>query len=133
MVGVASKGVLMSASIYGSEHEKPDPVSVGPLFQECGQRREDRSLLHRQLHIIQEMIEDMQPQTVAGQRYTMEKVVAFLRPQIGPSALSLTARNKWELLRLVDRLEREVQRRCPDAHLFGDHAEALVALLLAVA
>lgn len=128
----SAKELLMSASIYSSEHEKLGPVSIGPLLQERGPRREDRSLLNRQLRIVQQMIEDMDSQTAAGQRYTMEKVLAFLRPQVGPGALSLTTRNRWELSRLVDQLEREVRRPCPDAHLFGDHAEALVALLLAV-
>ena len=123
----------MSASIYNSEHEKPGSVSIAPLLQEYGPRREDRSLLRRQLRIVQEMIDEMEPRTVAGQKYTMEKVLAFLRPQIGRGALSLTTRNQWELSRLVDQLEREVQRPIPDAHLFGDHAEALVALLLATA
>lgn len=121
----------MSASIYSSEHENPGPGAIGLHSHEYGQRYEDRSLLNRQLRVIHEMIEDMEPQTVAGQKYTMEKVVAFLRPQVVQGTLSLTSRNEWELSHLVDQLEQEVRRPVPDLHLFGDHAEALVALLLA--
>ena len=121
----------MSASIHTSEGESPGPAPIVPLRREGGEGREDRSLLNRQLRTIQEMIEDLEPQTAAGQKYSMEKVLAFLRPQIGHGALSLTTRNGRELSHLVEQLEREVSRPVPDARLFGDHAEALVALLLA--
>ncbi|HEX3902141.1 MAG TPA: hypothetical protein VH853_04770 [Polyangia bacterium] len=103
---------------------------VGPARE---RRAEGRSLFQRQLRVIREMLEDMQPQTVAGQRHTMEKVVAFLRSHVGPDAIFVTLRNGLELSLLVDQLEQETRRQIPDLRLFSDRAEALVLLLSATA
>ena len=73
----------------------------------------------------------MEVQTVAGQRHTMEKVVAFLRSRVGAGAFSVTPRNWRELSHIVDQLEREAQRQIPDLRFFGDRADALVVLLSA--
>jgi hypothetical protein len=94
-------------------------------------RGEGKSLFHRQLRVIQEMIDDMESQIAAGQRHTMEKVTAFLRSQVGPGTLSITPRNALELSHMVDQLEREARRQSPDVRLFGDRAKILVALLAA--
>lgn len=90
---------------------------------------EGKSLFHRQLRVIQEMIDDLDSQIAAGQRHTMEKVAAFLRSHIGLGAFSVNPRNGRELSQMVDQLEREARRQVPDIRLFGDRAKVLVALL----
>jgi hypothetical protein len=92
-------------------------------------RTDGRSLFHRQLRVIQEMLDDMESQIAAGQRHTMEKVAAFLRAHIGQGALPVNPRNGRELSSMVDQLEREARRQVPDIQLFGDRAKVLVALL----
>jgi hypothetical protein len=88
-------------------------------------------LFRRQLRVIQQMIGDMEAQTVAGQQHTMEKVVTFLRSRIRDGATAVTPRNQLALLQMVDQLDREARRQSPDALLFGDRTEALVVLLSA--
>jgi uncharacterized protein YigA (DUF484 family) len=88
-----------------------------------------KSLFHRQLRVIQEMVDDLDFQIAAGQRHTMEKVAAFLRSHSGQSGISATARNGRELSQMIDQLEREARRQVPDVRLFGDRAKVLVALL----
>jgi hypothetical protein len=88
-----------------------------------------KSLFHRQLRVIQEMVDDLDSQIAAGQRHTMEKVAAFLRSHTGQGAFSASPRNGRELSQMVDQLEREARRQVPDIRLFGDRAKVLVALL----
>ena len=90
---------------------------------------EGKSLFHRQLRVIQEMVDDLDSQIAAGQRHTMEKVAAFLRSHIGQGPFSATPRNGRELSQMVDQLEREARRQVPDVRLFGDRAKVLVTLL----
>ncbi len=88
-----------------------------------------KSLFHRQLRVIQEMVDDLDSQIAAGQRHTMEKVAAFLRSHTGQAAFAAAARNGRELSQMIDQLEREARRQVPDVRLFGDRAKVLVALL----
>jgi uncharacterized protein YigA (DUF484 family) len=88
-----------------------------------------KSLFHRQLRVIQEMVDDLDSQIAAGQRHTMEKVAAFLRSHTGQSAFATAPRNGRELSQMIDQLEREARRQVPDVRLFGDRAKVLVALL----
>jgi uncharacterized protein YigA (DUF484 family) len=110
----------VSAFVPNSEHLGP-PSSV--------RHGEGKSLLHRQLRVIHEMIEDLDSQIAAGQRHTMEKVAAFLRSHTGQAAFSASPRNGRELSQMVDQLDREARRQSPDVRLFGDRAKVLVALL----
>ena len=110
----------MSAFVPNSEYVgAPSTVRLG----------ESKSLFHRQLNVIQEMIDDLDSQIAAGQRHTMEKVAAFLRSHIGQGAFTANPRNGRELSQMVDQLEREARRQVPDIRLFGDRAKVLVALL----
>jgi hypothetical protein len=88
-----------------------------------------KSLFHRQLGVIQEMVDDLDSQIAAGQRHTMEKVAAFLRSHTGQGAFATGPRNGRELSQMIDQLEREARRQVPDVRLFGDRAKVLVALL----
>ena len=72
----------MSESIRNSEYEGSTPVPA-VLLAPVGAHEEARSLLRRQLPVIREMLGDMEQQTGAGRRYTMEKVIAFFRQQTG--------------------------------------------------
>ena len=110
----------MSAFVPNSEYlGAPSPARYA----------ESKSLFHRQLRVIQEMIDDLDSQIAAGQRHTMEKVAAFLRSHTGQGPFSATPRNGRELSQMVDQLEREARRQVPDVRLFGDRAKVLVALL----
>ncbi len=110
----------MSAFVPNSEYLGP-PVSV--------RYGDGKSLFHRQLSVIQEMVDDLDCQIAAGQRHTMEKVAAFLRSHTGQTALGTATRNGRELSQMIDQLEREARRQVPDVRLFGDRAKVLVALL----
>ena len=88
-----------------------------------------KSLFHRQLRVIHEMVDDLDSQIAAGQRHTMEKVAAFLRSHTGQTAFAASTRNARELSQMIDQLEREARRQVPDVRLFGDRAKVLVALL----
>jgi hypothetical protein len=88
-------------------------------------------LLLRQLPVIQEMIRDLENQTGAGRRYTMEKVVAFFRQEIGRGVLAVGPRNARLLSRFVDQLMTASQHLIPDVRQFRDRAETLLSLLLA--
>jgi len=105
----------------------PDSEHLGPASSV--RYGEGKSLLHRQLRVIHEMIEDLDSQIAAGQRHTMEKVAAFLRSHTGQAAFAANPRNGRELSQMVDQLEREARRQAPDVRLFGDRAKVLVALL----
>ena len=120
----------MNAPICRSEHERsaPDP---GALLVPVGAQEEARLLLRRQLPVIREMIRDLEEQTGAGRRYTMEKVVTFFRQQIGRGALAVDRRNAGVLSHLVDQLASASQHPIPDVGHFSDRAEVLLSLLLA--
>ncbi len=110
----------MSAFVPNSEHLGPSSsVRFG----------DGKSLFHRQLRVIQEMVDDLDSQIAAGQRHTMEKVAAFLRSHTGQSAFATASRNGRELSQMIDQLEREARRQVPDVRLFGDRAKVLVSLL----
>ena len=120
----------MSESIRRSEHETSAPIPAA-LLASIGVQEEARSLLRRQLPVIREMIGDLEEQTGAGRRYTMEKVVAFFRQQIGCGVLALGRRNAGVLSHLVDQLASAAQHVMPDVRHFSDRAETLLSLLLA--
>jgi hypothetical protein len=122
-------GDHVSVFVPSGDYVGPAPSAIGPSFSKEDRPSDDRSLFERQLRVIREMIEDMQPQTIAGQRHTMEKVVAFLRAHVRPGALSVTLWNGRQLSQMVDQLQREAERQVPDVRLFADRAEALVVLL----
>jgi uncharacterized protein YigA (DUF484 family) len=105
----------------------PNSEYLGPAS--TVRHSEGKSLFHRQLSVIQEMVDDLDSQIAAGQRHTMEKVAAFLRSHTGQGPFSATPRNARELSQMIDQLEREARRQVPDVRLFGDRAKVLVALL----
>ena len=120
----------MSESIRRSEPETSALIPAA-LLASVGVQEEARSLLRRQLPVIREMIGDLEEQTGAGRRHTMEKVVAFLRQQIGCGVLALGRRNSGVLSHLVDQLASAAQHVMPDVRQFSDRAETLLSLLLA--
>ena len=121
----------MSAFVPSTEYLRAVSNANGPPRLGLELRTDGKSLFHRQLRVIQEMLDDMESQIAAGQRHTMEKVAAFLRSHVGQGTLSITPRNALELSHMVDQLEQEARRQSPDVGLFGDRAKILVALLSA--
>lgn len=120
----------MSESIRHGEYESTAP-SPGVLLAPVGAHQEACSLLRRQLPVIREMIGDMDEQTGAGRRYTMEKIVAFFRQQVGLEVLAVGRRNAGALGYLVDQLERASEHLVPDVRHFSGRAETLLSLLSA--
>lgn len=120
----------MDASIRSSEHDGSVPIP-GALLAPLHAQDDARSLLLRQLPVIQEMISDLDEQTGAGRRYTMEKVVAFFRQEIERGVLAVGLRNALVLSHLVDQLANASHHLIPDVHQFRDRAETLLSLLLA--
>ena len=92
---------------------------------------DDRALLRNQLRVVQDMLEDLEEQTVVGRRHTMEKVIGVLRDQIGRRLFRSGPRNGRMLSHLVDQLAHEAGRPLPELREFRDRAEPLVALLMA--
>jgi hypothetical protein len=119
----------VSAFVPSTEYLRAVSNANGPPPLGLELRTDGKSLFHRQLRVIQEMVDDMESQIAAGQRHTMEKVAAFLRSHVGQGSLPVTPRNARELSSMVDQLEREARRQVPDVQLFGDRAKVLVALL----
>jgi hypothetical protein len=76
------------------------------------------------------MLAAMEAQTVAGHRYTMEKVVKCLRQKIAFAGLNASPRNKRAVSQLIDQLACEAKRLLPDVRSFSDRTETLVALLI---
>ena len=120
----------MSEWIHRNEHERSGPIPEG-LLAPVELPEEARSLLRRQLPVIREMIGDLEEQTGAGRRHTMEKVVAFFREQIGRGVLGVGRRNAGALSHLVDQLASAARHLTPDVRDFSDRAEILLSLLLA--
>lgn len=116
----------MSASF----HSDMDEMS-SPWQRRRARPAGDRGQLRQQLRIIQEMLEDLEEQTAVGRRHTMEKVIGVFRKQIGRGLIMAGPRNELMISQLVDELAREVGRPLPEVRQFRDHAEPLVALLMA--
>jgi hypothetical protein len=91
----------------------------------------ERAQLRQLLRIVQDMLEDLEDQTVMGGRHTMEKVIGVLRSQIGRGLLRTGPRNERMLCQLVEQLAHEAGRPLPEVREFRDRAEPLVALLMA--
>jgi hypothetical protein len=123
----------MSASTYsgggGGEVTESTRTCLLPLLRTW--RRGKRAELRLQLPIVREMLAAMEAQTVAGHRYTMEKVVGCLRQKVVFAGLNASPRNKRAVSQLIDQLAREANRRLPDVRSFSDRTETLVALLIA--
>ena len=121
----------MSASLETS----PDWTPLLPAIDRPSRRHTplpvDRAQLRQQLRVVQDMLEDLEEQTVVGRRHTMQKLIGVLRDHIGRGQFRTGPRNRQVLLRLVDELAREAERPLPEVGLFREHAEPLVALLMA--
>lgn len=116
----------MSASFH-SDMDEVSSIRLWPRARAQG----DRGQLRNQLRIVQEMLEDLEDQTAVGRRHTMEKVIGVLRKQLGRGLPAAGLRNELMLSQLVEQLAREAGRPMPEARQFRDHAEPLVALLMA--
>ena len=82
---------------------------------------------------LREMLAALGTFTAAGQRHTMEKIVAFLAEHVPSAGRKLGRRNREALVRLVLSLRQESQRRAPDTVLFGTQAENIMVLMGALA
>jgi hypothetical protein len=109
----------------------PIPILSGRLSRQRNRRPVDRAQLRLQLRVIQEMLGDLQVQTVVGQRHTMEKMIGVLREQVDQGLFGVGARNQQMLRDLLDQLAREAGRPMPQIAYFRERAEPLVALLMA--
>jgi hypothetical protein len=121
----------MSASFEAGLHRVPAVPPLDLPTRPLGDPSEDRALLRNQLRVVQDMLEDLEEQTVVGRRHTMEKVIGVLRDQIGRRLFRSGPRNGRMLSHLVDLLAHEASRPLPELREFRDRAEPLVALLMA--
>ena len=74
------------------------------------------ALLADQVRTIREMLRTLDAQTIAGQHHVIDKVVAFVAPQIERAMLRLGPRNRRMLLEqlvLFKRRPRARFQRCP--------------------
>ena len=91
------------------------------------------SPLGGQASTLREMLRSLEDLTAAGQRHTMEKIVAFLAEHLPGAGRTLRHRNREALVLLVLSLWRESQRCVPDIALFSRQAESILALMGALA
>jgi hypothetical protein len=85
---------------------------------------------YHQLGIIREMLEAIETTTVAGQRYVMSKVVAFLHDQVG-RCLTLPGSRRRVVAKLLEELEGQAERMVPDVRAFNGGAEIVMGVLAA--
>ena len=81
------------------------------------------------LDVIREMLAGLDELPTEGQRYTMTKIVAFVREHIRGSGLPASFRNAASLAELLGHLTLESKRLMPDADHFNHRAGILVDLL----
>ncbi len=121
----------MSASFEPGLHLVPAVPPLSLPTRPPGDSLDDRALLRNRLRVVQDMLEDLEEQTVVGRRHTMEKVIGVLRDQLGRRLFRSGPRNGRMLSHLVDQLAHEASRPLPELREFRDRAEPLVALLMA--
>jgi hypothetical protein len=78
---------------------------------------------------IREMLATLETLTRAGQRHSMEKIVAFLAAHVPVAGHGLGRGNMEALMRLLQSLRRESERSCPDSVVFSLQAENTLALM----
>ena len=122
----------MSASFEASLRSEPvpppdqQPYRATPLPVPV-----DRAHFRQRLRTVQDMLEDLEEQTAVGRRHTLEKVLGVLRDHVQCGAFRTNPRNHQTLSALVAELTRQAARALPAVETFRDHAEPLVALLMA--
>jgi hypothetical protein len=123
----------MSASIQADMDMDLGPIPIlSSRFSRQRERRQvDRAQLRLQLRVVQEMLGDLQAQTLVGQRHTMDKMIGVLREQVNRGLFAVGTRNQQMLRDLLEQLAREAGRPVPQFGYFRDRAEPLVALLMA--
>jgi hypothetical protein len=81
------------------------------------------------LGVVKEMLDDLDNQSVAGQRYIMEKVVGFLGPQVrGQSGVLGNERGRFAE-RIMEEMAHEAARLAPVIDTFRGRAETLFQAL----
>jgi len=85
-----------------------------------------------QLDVLRGMLSSLETLTESGQRYTMAKMVAFIRRRIPSSGFTLSPRNAATIGDIVERLEGETTGLMVDAERFVARAGTLLDLLDAV-
>jgi len=91
------------------------------------------ALFDEQVSVVREMFSALETCSVAGQRYVMSKVVAFMEGQTSRLFPGQGTRNRLALTDLVTSLRRESDRMVPDVSAFVGRAESLLCLLTTVA
>ena len=90
-----------------------------------------RSAAVPDLDVVREMIRTMETLTLAGQRHTMARIVAFIDQRATRCERTIGIHNRNMLEQLLEELTRESRRIFPDVRSFGSRAEALLGLLAA--
>lgn len=87
------------------------------------------SQLGGQASTLREMLRSLEDLTLAGQRHTMEKIVAFLADHLPAAGRKRGRRNRNALVLLLLSLRRESQRCVLDVPLFSRQAESILVLM----
>lgn len=88
------------------------------------------ALLADQVRTIREMLRTLDAQTIAGQHHVIDKVVAFVAPQIERAMLRLGPRNRRMLLEQLVLFKTEATRQVPAVPVFVRRTEGLLTLLV---
>jgi hypothetical protein len=80
------------------------------------------------LGVIREMLDAIETTTIAGQRYVMSKVGAFLRGEVG-RARGLAGPRRRAAVQWLDELAGQAERMVPDVDAFNGRAKMVVGML----
>jgi hypothetical protein len=114
-------------------------MSVAMVTEDLGysrhgvQPRGESMALGGQAATIREMLSRLDTLTMAGQRHSMSKIVAFVGSHVRRTLRQVGTRNGRTLVELIERLQGESERSLPDIAIFSRRAEDLLVLLSAVA
>ena len=81
------------------------------------------------LGVVKEMLEGLDNQSVAGQRYIMGKVVGFLAPQVRVRRSVLGTERGRLVEHIVEEMAHEAARLAPVTEAFRRRAESLFQAL----
>ena len=84
------------------------------------------------LAVVEELLGDLETVTVAGQHFTMDKVVGLLRLEVVAVEDGLSDLQRRAIVRAIEDLGREESRPLPDADRFVSRARMITDTLAVI-
>jgi len=119
----------MNQGIHAEQTQTPTPVALWQPTTASAQTGSHGSCVLSGLGTIREMLSSIDSVTLAGQRYTMSKIIAFFEELGANVYVGVSERSQVLIARLLNQLGHESARPLPDAPRFTQHATDVLALL----